>query len=216
MESTLVKALEEFEQHYSGWIFWNLFLAFIPLALSFWLFRGQSRSRSFLWWIGLIVFIAFLPNAPYMLTDVIHLIAAIRSDYSVWEITLIFIPLHVSAILCGFEAYVISLINQGHYLKQQGAGKFVVGSELLVHALCAVGIFLGRFLRFNSWDIVTNPDVVLFHTIDYLTDKRPLLVIGITFVVLAVSYWIMKQLTLGVLLRIRYASQRSANQSKRK
>ena len=216
MESTLVKALEEFEQHYSGWIFWNLFLAFIPLALSFWLFRGQSRSRSFLWWIGLIVFIAFLPNAPYMLTDVIHLIAAIRSDYSVWEITLIFIPLHVSAILCGFEAYVISLINQGHYLKQQGAEKFVVGSELLVHALCAVGIFLGRFLRFNSWDIVTNPDVVLFHTIDYLTDKRPLLVIGITFVVLAVSYWIMKQLTLGVLLRIRYASQRSANQSKRK
>ena len=216
MESTLFKALEEFEQHYSGWIFWNLFLAFIPLALSFWLFRGQSRSRSFLWWIGLIVFIAFLPNAPYMLTDVIHLIAAIRSDYSVWEITLIFIPLHVSAILCGFEAYVISLINQGHYLKQQGAEKFVVGSELLVHALCAVGIFLGRFLRFNSWDIVTNPDVVLFHTIDYLTDKRPLLVIGITFVVLAVSYWIMKQLTLGVLLRIRYASQRSANQSKRK
>ncbi|PSO86771.1 MAG: DUF1361 domain-containing protein [Cyanobacteria bacterium QS_3_48_167] len=216
MESTLVKALEEFEQHYSGWIFWNLFLAFIPLALTFWLFRGQSRSRSFLWWIGLIVFIAFLPNAPYMLTDVIHLIAAIRSDYSVWEITLIFIPLHVSAILCGFEAYVISLINQGHYLKQQGAEKFVVGSELLVHALCAVGIFLGRFLRFNSWDIVTKPDVVLFHTIDYLTDKRPLLVIGITFVVLAVSYWIMKQLTLGVLLRIRYASQRSANQSKRK
>ncbi|MGL4883991.1 MAG: DUF1361 domain-containing protein, partial [Waterburya sp.] len=75
MESILANAFEAFNQ-YSGWIVWNLFLAFIPLALSFWLFVRRNIKRSLLWWIGLVVFIAFLPNAPYLLTDIIHLIDA--------------------------------------------------------------------------------------------------------------------------------------------
>ena len=88
MKYILANALEAFNR-YSGWIIWNLFLAFIPLGLSFWLFRWQTKSRSLLWWIGLIVFIAFLPNAPYLLTDIIHLIEAIRAGYSAWIINLI-------------------------------------------------------------------------------------------------------------------------------
>lgn len=204
MESILGNALSAFNRH-SGWIIWNLFLAFIPLALSFWLFRQRTNSRSFLWWIGLIVFIAFLPNAPYLLTDIIHLIRAIRSGYSVWIITLIFIPLHLFAILSGFEAYVVSLINQGHYLKRQGAEKFIVWAELITHVLSAIGVYLGRFRRFNSWDFVADPGNVLLVTANDLTAKRPLLVIVITFVVITVFYWLIKQVTLGLLLRIRYA-----------
>ncbi len=204
MKYILANALGAFNR-YSGWIIWNLFLAFIPLALSFWLFRWQTKSRSLLWWIGLIVFIAFLPNAPYLLTDIIHLIEATRAGYSAWIITLIFIPLHLFAILSGLEAYVVSLINQGHYLRRQGAGKFVIWAELIAHALCAVGVYLGRFRRFNSWDLVTQPRIVFIKTINDLTTKQPLLVIAITFVVIAVSYWLMKQVTLGLLLRIRYA-----------
>ncbi len=204
MKYILANALGAFNR-YSGWIIWNLFLAFIPLALSFWLFRWQTKSRSLLWWIGLIVFIAFLPNAPYLLTDIIHLIEATRAGYSAWIITLIFIPLHLFAILSGLEAYVVSLINQGYYLKRQGAGKFVIWAELIAHALCAVGVYLGRFRRFNSWDLVTQPRIVFIKTINDLTTKQPLLVIAITFVAIAVSYWLMKQVTLGLLLRIRYA-----------
>lgn len=203
MEYLLNNALEAYNRH-SGWIVWNLFLAFIPLAISFWIFRWQTKSRSFLWWIGLVIYIAFLPNAPYLLTDIIHLIQAIRSGYSVWIITLIFIPLHLSAILLGLEAYVLSLLNQGYYLRRQGAEKFVLWSELLIHALCAVGVYLGRFRRFNSWDLVTQLDNVLLNIIDDLTTRRPLLVIAILFVVIAISYFIMKQVTLGLILRIRY------------
>lgn len=203
MQSILGNALEAFDRH-SGWIIWNLFLAFIPLALSFWLFRRRTNSRSFLWWIALIVFIAFLPNAPYLLTDIIHLIRATRSDYSAWVITLIFIPLHLFAILSGFQAYVVSVMNQGHYLKRQGAEKYVVWSELITHAVNAVGVYLGRFRRFNSWDLVTDPTNIFAKTFDDLTATRPLLVIFITFVVITVLYWIVKQITLGILLRIRY------------
>ena len=84
MESILADAFGAFNK-YSGWIVWNLFLAFIPLVLSFWLFLRPSKKRSLVWWISLIIFIAFLPNAPYLLTDIIHLIEAIRAGYSIWD-----------------------------------------------------------------------------------------------------------------------------------
>ncbi|MEN9518027.1 MAG: hypothetical protein RLZZ381_615 [Cyanobacteriota bacterium] len=209
MKSLLANAFEAFNQ-YSGWIVWNLFLAFIPLALSFWLFtKPQTKTgskparRSLFWWAIFLIFIAFLPNAPYLLTDIIHLIAAIRANYSIWITTLIFIPLHLFAIFLGWESYVISVLNQSRYLEKQGAKKFVFISEILIHALCAVGIYLGRFLRFNSWDFVTKPDIVLVSTIDNLTNKKPLLVIMITFAILTILYWLSKQITLGIWWRIR-------------
>ncbi|MEM9218728.1 MAG: DUF1361 domain-containing protein [Cyanobacteria bacterium P01_F01_bin.150] len=278
MRSLLSELASAFANVYSGWILWNLFLAFIPLALSVWLFRRKSVSkpwflcfaglaafigvvgfwsrlpwvmrsqlymlrdalngdlpaqlkllwigaialmalginlwmfrlkanvRTWKWWVLLVVFIAFLPNAPYLLTDIIHLIRATSSgQISAWAIALVFIPIHVIAIVTGFEAYVLSLMNQGYYLKQQGARWLVMPSELLIHALSAVGIYLGRFIRFNSWDLVVDPGNVLLTTFNALTDKRPMLVICITFVILTVAYWIMKQITLGLQLRIHYA-----------
>lgn len=193
-----------FSDVYSGWILWNLFLAFIPLALSFWLYRRKTLSRSWGWWLAFIVFIAFLPNAPYLLTDIIHLIRGTRF-VDTWVIALIFIPLHLVAIVLGFEAYVVSLINQDYYLKRQGAGQYILWSELMTHALCAIGIFMGRFRRFNSWDLVTDPGNVVLITMDDLTSKLPLLVIFLTFIILAVMYWIFKQITLGLALRVQYA-----------
>ncbi|MBE9179012.1 DUF1361 domain-containing protein [Oculatella sp. LEGE 06141] len=184
------------------WMSWNLFLAFVPLVLSVWLFR-LSRSRSLLWWIGVLVFIAFLPNAPYVLTDVIHLIAQIREGESIWVVTLLLIPQYLAFMLAGFGAYVLSLINVGRYLAEQGKARWIGAAELSMHALSAVGVYLGRFERFNSWDFVTQPDAVVFSTIDNLAHKRPVLVIVITFAVITGLYWIMKQLCLGILLRAR-------------
>lgn len=208
MTAILSYALQTLSDH-NSWILWNLFLALIPLVLSFWLFRRRGGSRSVLWWMELIVYIAFLPNAPYLLTDIIHLIEATRAIQSVWFITLVFIPLHLTAILIGFEAYVVALLNQGYYLKRHKAAHLVTWVELLVHGLCAVGIFLGRFLRFNSWDLVTAPAHVIADTIDVLTARFPIAVIVITFVILTLFYWLMKQITLGMILRARYSRQRA-------
>lgn len=205
--SILFEINQAFSGIYSGWILWNLFLAFIPLVLSFILFKRQSSARPVWWWVLLVVFIAFLPNAPYMLTDIVHLIRGTRAGYSVWVIALVFVPLHVGAMLAGFEAYVVSLLNQGRYLKRQGARQWVLRSELLVHLLSAIGIYLGRFRRFNSWDLAVSPTDILASTLDDLTSKRPIAVILITFAVLTVFYWTMKQITLGLYLRILYARQ---------
>lgn len=202
MREILANSLEVFNWH-SGWIIWNLFLALIPFALSFWLYRRRSTSRTLLWWVAFAVFFAFLPNAPYLLTDIIHLIRATRSGYSALVLTLIFIPLHLFAILSGFEMYVISLLNQGHYLKRIGLEKYITGSEIATHALCALGVYMGRFRRFNSWDLVSDPANVLLITLDDLTSKRPAIVIVISFIGLTVLYWIAKQVTLGLVLRFR-------------
>ncbi|NMG19305.1 DUF1361 domain-containing protein [Brasilonema bromeliae] len=187
-----------------NWMTWNLFLAFIPLALSVWLFRN-GRGRSWVWWLGFIVFYSFLPNAPYLLTDIIHLIDDIRTIQSVWIITLILIPLYVLVILAGFEAYVISLINLGYYLHRIGKSKWILWVELITHALCAVGVYWGRFLRFNSWDFVTQPDALLTRGIEDILGKQPLVIIAITFGILVALHWIMKRVTLG------FFSQRGKN-----
>ncbi|MBE9198265.1 MULTISPECIES: DUF1361 domain-containing protein [unclassified Nodularia (in: cyanobacteria)] len=182
------------------WMTWNLFLAFIPLALSIWLFRIK-RGRSWLWWLGFLVFLAFLPNAPYLLTDIIHFIEDVRRIQSVWMITLVLIPIYLLVILAGFEAYVISLINFGYYLRRIGKSQWILGAEMITHALCAVGIYLGRFLRFNSWDFVTQPDALLTKGIEELIGRQPVVIMAVTFVILLSLYWMMKRVSLGFFMQ---------------
>ncbi|BCL37832.1 DUF1361 domain-containing protein [Nostoc sp. MS1] len=178
------------------WMTWNLFLAFIPLVLSVWLFRTR-RGGSWLWWLGFLAFYAFLPNAPYLLTDVIHLIYDIRTIQSVWMITLVLIPVYLIVILAGFEAYVISLINLGYYLHRINKSQWIVRVELITHALCAIGIYWGRFLRFNSWDFITQPDALLTRGVEELVGKQPLIIITISLIILEILYLLMKRVSLG-------------------
>jgi uncharacterized membrane protein len=192
------------------WMAWNLFLALIPLALSVILFslpRSPGIKYNFqtlLWGIGFLVFMAFLPNAPYVLTDLIHLIQNLREIYSLWLITLVLFPQYLLFILIGFEAYVLSLINLGNFLKRKGwQPKYIIAAELTIHALSAIGIYLGRFLRFNSWHIITEISELVNSFIYDLTRKTPLLIMFVSWMILTILYWIMKQVTLGIKLRIQ-------------
>ncbi len=189
-------------------LLWWVALGLISIGMSIFLFKREKSRRTVLWWLGLVSFIAFLPNAPYLLTDIVHLIRATSSGtIRVWAIALVLIPLHAIAILLGFEAYVIALINQAYYLKQKGNERLILPTELLIHALSAIGIYLGRFVRLNSWDFATDPTNVLTLTLNALTSKRPAAVVFVTFVILSVLYWVMKQITLGLKLRIYYAQK---------
>ncbi|WP_414564181.1 MULTISPECIES: DUF1361 domain-containing protein [unclassified Anabaena] len=200
MKEELIATFLQILRFNMRWMTWNLFLAFIPLALSVWLFRTR-RGRSWVWWLGFLVFFAFLPNAPYLLTDVIHFVDDIRRIESVWMITLVLIPIYLLVILAGFEAYVISLINLGYYLHRIGKSQWILGAEMITHALCAIGIYWGRFLRFNSWDFVTQPDAILTKGIEELLGRQPLVITAITFVILAGLYWIMKRASLSFVVQ---------------
>ncbi|MBE9161723.1 MULTISPECIES: DUF1361 domain-containing protein [Microcoleaceae] len=180
-------------------------ITIVLMALDIWVLR-QRGVRSLRWWGGFFWFIAFLPNAPYVLTDIIHLIEQIKQEHSVWTVTLALIPQYLAFMLAGFGAYVLSVMNLGYYLKQQGWGRFILATEMIIHALSAIGIYLGRFIRFNSWDILTNPDALVNTVMNDLIGKRPFVVMAATFVVIAVLYWVMKQVILGISQRF-YSTQ---------
>ena len=169
-------------------IIWNLFLALIPLTLSFYLFR-PSAIRNLAWWAILLVFIAFLPNAPYILTDSIHIIE-LSQNRSIWAVILVLIPQYVLFIVAGFEAYVISLTKLDNYAADLLAQKYLILLKAIVHSLCVVGIYLGRFERFNSWDFVTKPDTVILTTARDLLNGGKLLSIAIA----SISIWLLAEL----------------------
>lgn len=87
----------------------NFILAFIPFALAFYLFKC-SHHRSVLWWLLTLMYVLFLPNSAYVLTDVIHFIAALKSpNPSTAYILLVLLPFYTLFILINFEFYVISI-----------------------------------------------------------------------------------------------------------
>ncbi|MBD1823259.1 DUF1361 domain-containing protein [Cyanobacteria bacterium FACHB-DQ100] len=206
LKSLVAQALHTL-YHNVDWMGWNLFLAVIPLVLSVWLFRqvqvGNStltlpggaierRHRSPLWWFGVAVFIAFLPNAPYILTDIIHFVRWVRAGSSIWTVALVYVPLFFLFLFAGFEAYVMSLLNVGHYLKQRGLRRYIFPVELSIHLLSAIGIYLGRFLRFNSWNLLTNWNDVVDSVFDAMFAKEPLMTMVLTFIILTVLYALLK------------------------
>lgn len=187
-----------------NYLIWILLVTVILMSLEIWQLQrresgSRSRSRSVFWWLGFVTFIAFLPNAPYVLTDIIHLIEDIRQGYSVWIITLALVPQYAIFMTLGFEAYVLSLINLERYLTRNGWGKWTPLAEFIIHGLTAIGIYLGRFQRFNSWQIVTDPDALVRSVMNDLIGKRPVLVMVVTFIAIALLYGLCKQLSLAMM-----------------
>jgi uncharacterized membrane protein len=182
---------------------WNLLLAFVPLVLSALLF-DENRRRDWVWWLGVGMFAAFLPNAPYALTDVVHLLAKVRIQPRLpgWAIVLLFIEFGVYFVVC-FQAYVWSLSSLVAYLQRNGLRRWSVAVELSVNALCAVGIYLGRFQRLNSWNIVTAPERVFHQTVHGLVHRRPAETIVLSFIVITALYYLFK--AIDVSLRATHA-----------
>lgn len=157
--------------------------------------RSQTDSnRSIFWWFGVLLFIAILPNAPYILTDIIHFYDAVRAISSVWKITLVIVPTYILFIGVGWFAYVFSLVNIRQYMSKNQLEAYIPVTEFTLHLLCAIGIYIGRFIRFNSWSLVTEPKQFLQVLPGELIGKFPLVVILLTFLIITILYAIFKPL----------------------
>ena len=165
----------------AGWMGWNAFLALVPLMLARFLFGHRERPR----WLlitGGAVFVAFLPNAPYVLTDVLHLPRDLY--YADGWVAAGLLVQYLTLFAVGFVAYVLSLVRLERWLADRGVSRrAVLVTDLSLHALCAVGIVLGRVFRFNSWDLVTNPGGLL--DVVRVPQPRTVLVLFALFTVLA-------------------------------
>lgn len=131
---------------------WNLFLAFIPYWITGWLMKNvniiESRFKSIL---AVGTWLLFIPNSFYIITDLFHL-ARIHSAPRWFDLLMIF-----SFAWNGLIAGILSVRRVEHFLSLTSGKPFSVLLVLVVMWLSAFGIYIGRFLRFNSWDVIMNP-----------------------------------------------------------
>lgn len=138
------------------WMSWNATLALLPLLLAPVLFGAERRNLA--WWTGAAAFLALLPNAPYVLTDVVHVTGDVRTARSDLGVAFGILPQYALFFAFGFACYVGSLRLLSGYLARLGWPPAALGAlRIAVHAMCAVGIWLGRFGRWNSWDLLAQP-----------------------------------------------------------
>ena len=136
---------------------WNLVLAWLPYLWSLWalsIHRRQPRR----WWRLLLpgmLWLLFFPNAPYLITDLIHL----RSypPVPMWYD----IGMLISFAWAGCFLAVVSLNIMHQIIRDYTGRAFSWLIVLGMLTLCGLGIYVGRFLRWNSWDIVLYPTAVL-------------------------------------------------------
>lgn len=145
--------------HSPSYIFliWNLFLAWVPFVCSQLAAEMQRRAPA-AWWRLLLpgaLWLLFFPNAVYLVTDFVHLRA--REGIPLW----FDIGMLAAFAWSGCFLAVVSLRTMqalvARYLGAALSWLFVAG----VFGLNGLGIYLGRFLRWNSWDVFTDPHGVL-------------------------------------------------------
>jgi uncharacterized membrane protein len=158
----LVVRKHEFGAAGHAYLVWNLTLAWIPLLLAVLLLASYARRRSALELIAIgAAWLLFLPNAPYLLTDFIHLGQAHR----LYD-TILIASFAFTGLALGFASL---LLVQLVVTRAAGA---LVGWVTALGALffASVGIYLGRVLRFNSWDAVQRPHRLWDVAFSRLTD----------------------------------------------
>jgi len=139
-----------------SWMTWNLILATIPTVLAVVLFARPHR-RSVGWWAGAAVFALFLPNAPYVITDLIHLRTDAASAASDGVVVFGVLPLYGAFVAAGMLAYLACTELVGREVRSVRTDVPPWAVDMALHLLCALGIVLCRIARLNSWDTITAP-----------------------------------------------------------
>ena len=164
---------------------WNLFLAWLPFAISQKLIRVNNRWKIF---FLTATWLLFLPNAPYIITDLLHL--KHRPPVPYWfDVLLLF-----SAALNGLLLGLLSLLMVEKFLTDRYGNRISGLIILCSFFLCAFGIYMGRYLRWNSWDIITNPGEIagdilvrVFNPFDHISTWSVTVLFGSFFYVLYYS-----------------------------
>lgn len=169
-------------------LIWNLFLAWIPYWISIALSPIYNRTKSKILSLALMAsWLLFLPNAPYILTDLLHL----RSRFPIphwYDVMMLF-----SFAWTGLMLGLMSMYEVQLFLEKKINRILVHSMMLITIAASSFGIWLGRFHRWNSWDILSNP-IALFQDIatqfiDPATNWRTLSIVVVLSVFLSLSYF---------------------------
>ncbi|RZJ63225.1 MAG: DUF1361 domain-containing protein [Flavobacterium sp.] len=133
-----------------GFLLWNLILSAVPWLVSSWLWTSYKS------WFGFtllsIIWLLFLPNAPYILTDFLHF-RNLKSSMPAWFDLLLLASYSINGMLFAL----VSMAQMQRSFKIRFGEKASVALIAASAMLSGFGIFLGRYERYNSWDILSNP-----------------------------------------------------------
>ncbi len=189
-----------------GYLVWNLFLAWLPLVFAIRLVALFGRK---LWssWEGLgvsLLWLVFLPNSFYMISDFVHLQEVQRVD--VLYDTLMFTSFIYTGVVLGFSSLYLIHIHLWQRLSAQAAAGWVAVTLFI----CSIAIYVGRDLRWNSWDVLTNPGGLLFD----ISDRLQHLAAYPQMLVTIISFFVLLSSMYGLLWRgtrlIRQTEQKAA------
>ena len=173
------------------YLIWNVFLAIIPYIITMYLNTKPNLSKIKLTFWSL-VWLAFLPNAPYIVTDLIHI--RIGNDSFLWLDVLVVLSFALSGLLLFF----MSIIDMQKLLKSKFKKLPIETISIVIIFLCGFGVYLGRFLRYNSWEIISQPnylfeDIVTIISSPFQHFEAWLFTLGFgTF--LMIGFWMFKNL----------------------
>jgi uncharacterized membrane protein len=149
-------------------LIWNLTLAWIPLLLALFVYDAARRGRPrWVVWTGAAAWLLFFPNAPYLMTDF-----QLLRDWTaapVWYDVALLSAAAWTGLTLGFASLYLM-----HVVARRTAPALVVWLGVAgVLALTSFGIYLGRFERWNSWDVVSRPGPLLSSIADRVTNPDP-------------------------------------------
>jgi uncharacterized membrane protein len=188
-------AIWRFRSEYSGtvhyaFLVWNLFLAWIPFMIAYFTYTLTLNRRQVYVVIPIAAFfwLLFFPNAPYILTDFQHLAGNWR-DLPVWYDVMMLIWFSFTGLLLGMT----SLFLMQEIVRRAFGRWWGWGFVAIVAALSGAGVYIGRFLRWNSWDIFSNPRAMALYTLERAQDPG---LQSIGFIILFTTFFLFLYITL--------------------
>lgn len=174
-----------------SFMLWNLFLAFLPFLIS----EIIPLCSKKLLWFFFPLWLLFLPNAPYLLTDIFHLQKG--ELMPMWYDLLMLLTFSIT----GMFLYFLSLLKMYVLISKIHS---VTTANIILYGsifLSSFGIYLGRYLRWNSWEILQNPTVLfqdvfnrIIHPENHLRTWGITIGYSILFVIL---FWFVKNIKIN-------------------
>ena len=157
-------------------LIWNMTLALIAYDAA--VLTTISKKQKWLYPLLLVVWLAFYPNTFYMLTDLVHMTWVGDTLWNPVSMRLFmaFVPSILFGVYCGIESWNI--------LRERW--KWTWWLDMLVVAglsyLSSLAIYIGRYDRLNSWDLVTRPQLVVQKLLETFQKDRLVFILGFTFI----------------------------------
>jgi uncharacterized membrane protein len=139
-------------------LLWNLFLAWLPMCFALAAYNLAKRGRRRVWLLivpFLVAWLLFLPNAPYLLTDILHL--RLRDATPLWYELILLVAFAWTGAFLGL----ISLFLMQSLVRRRAGEAASWVFTCVAIGLSGFGVYLGRFPRWNSWDVLTSPRSLL-------------------------------------------------------